>query len=265
MERFKQLVLIIAIMAFLYIDHDAMAYEHVEFSYTVGAWNGPDHWGDIRKDWETCKIGHSQSPVSIYDEKTEFVYQPEDLKWIYHPEKAVMKNLGHNIAIQWEDVVGAVWINKTEYPLKQVHFHTPSENTLNGKKFDLEVHLLHRRTNDHQMAMVSLLYEVGAPDPFFTKVEKHIRAISKKIDATADIGNIDPMEVIRKFGKHYYRLKGSITIPPCTEGVTWTIDKKIRTISIEQLNLLKDAAIPGYAKNARPVQPLNDRVVQLFV
>ncbi|KAH0469053.1 hypothetical protein IEQ34_002285 [Dendrobium chrysotoxum] len=123
--------------------------------------------------------------------------------------------------------------------------------------------MLHQRTTDQNMAMISNLYKIGNPDPFFTKVENYIGAISKKMDAKVEIGIIDPKEISRVIDK-YYRLKGSITIPPCTEGVTWTINRNVRTISVEQLKLLKEAAVVGYEMNARPLQPLNDREVELF-
>ncbi|XP_020597909.1 bifunctional monodehydroascorbate reductase and carbonic anhydrase nectarin-3-like, partial [Phalaenopsis equestris] len=137
------------------------------------------------------------------------------------------------------------------YSLKQMHWHMPSENIINGHRFDLEVHLLHQQTTGHKMAMISNLFKVGDPDPFFTKVERHISTIKKNIGAKVDIGIIDPKKVSR-MTKKYYRLMGSITIPPCTEDVTWTINKKISTISTKQLNLLKEATIDDYATNGRP-------------
>ncbi|XP_020599499.1 alpha carbonic anhydrase 4-like, partial [Phalaenopsis equestris] len=203
MEPFRQLILIISIVDFLYIKHCAMAYEHEEFSYKIGAWNGPDHWGDIRKDWETCKTGHSQSPVAIDDKKIELVNQPEDLRLSYHPGKAVMMNLGHNIVVTKKTLL-----------------------------FDLEVHLLHQQTTGQKMAMISNLFKVDDPDPFLTK----------NIGAKVEIGIIDPKKVSR-MTKKYYRLMGYTTIPPCTEDVTWTINKKIRTLSPKQLDLLKEATI----------------------
>lgn len=234
-----------------------------EFSYDRTARNGPEHWGDVRKEWETCKIGRMQSPVAIQDKNVVFAPQSEELLWTYIPKDAVMKNLGHNIVIEWEDDVGAVWINGTEFKLKQMHWHIPSENTINGHRFHMEVHLFHEHGYDKKMAMVSILYKFGRPEPFFTKIEKFLGPVSGKIDATVKLGTIDPTEIKRDINK-YYRLKGSITTPPCTEGVTWTINREVRTISREQLELLKHAAIPEYRMNARPVQNLNSRVVQLF-
>ncbi|KAI0527342.1 hypothetical protein KFK09_002942 [Dendrobium nobile] len=261
MEVSKKLFLIMAMVAFLYINDASV--EQEEFSYKRGAWNGPEHWGDINKDWETCKTGRMQSPVAVDDKNIIVAQQPEDLQWSYYPKNAVMMNHGHAIVIEWKDEAGAVWINKTEYSLKQVHWHMPSENTINGHRFDLEVHMLHQRTTDQKMAMISNLYKIGNPDPFFTKVEKYIGAISRKMDAKVEIGIIDPKEISRVIDK-YYRLKGSITIPPCTEGVTWTINRNVRTISVEQLKSLKEAAVVGYERNARPLQPLNGREVELF-
>ncbi|KAK8918337.1 Bifunctional monodehydroascorbate reductase and carbonic anhydrase nectarin-3 [Platanthera zijinensis] len=204
-----------------------------------------------------------QSPISIDDKNVMPALLPDEFRWNYVPKNAVMKNIGHGIMIEWEDAVGAVWINGTEYRLKQMHWHIPSENSFNGHRFSLELHCLHQNAIDQKMAMVSIIFEVGKPDRFIAKVEKHIGTIRRKVNAAVSLGLVDPAEVIRDF-RRYYRFQGSITVPPCTEGVTWTVNREVRTISMEQLELLKGAVMPEYANNARPQQHLNDRLIQLF-
>ncbi|KAG0475941.1 hypothetical protein HPP92_012782 [Vanilla planifolia] len=256
----RQLIFLFATIGFYFVRTAiAEAVEDVEFSYNTSAPNGPAHWGDLKEEWKTCKTGRMQSPIAIDDRMVHLSSEPENLQWNYSAADALLKYLNHHIVIEWKDFVGGVIIHGLEYPLQQVHWHTPSENTFNGQKFHLELHMLHERS-DKKMAMVSIMFTIGQPDPFFAQL---IQKINGKMGEELELGVVNP-KTIKGSIQTYYRYHGSITIPPCTEGVIWTINRKIRTLSREQLKSLKDAIQPEHRINARPTQPLNNREVLLY-
>ncbi|KAL0909022.1 hypothetical protein M5K25_023544 [Dendrobium thyrsiflorum] len=254
----------IAIIAFLVFNSDIVSSKEIEeYNYQIGSKYGPDHWGDLRKDWATCKKGNLQSPIDLNDKRVEYVPLLGDLKRSYHPANALIKNRGHDIMVKWEDDAGGLWINGTQFSLLQVHWHTPSEHTFNNHKYSMELHIVHQRADDNKYAVVGILYTIGRPDTFLTKMMKYIKMVSDKKDLEVKIGSVDPRK-IKRGSRKYYRYIGSLTTPPCTEGVVWTIIRKVRTVSVEQLRLLKEAVEDGFEKNARPSQPIEDRTVQLY-
>uniref|UniRef100_A0A0R0ELX6 Carbonic anhydrase n=1 Tax=Glycine max TaxID=3847 RepID=A0A0R0ELX6_SOYBN len=161
--------------------------------------------------------------------------------------------------LEWKGDAGHLNINETYYNLIQCHWHTPSEHTLNGTKFDLELHAVHKSSKG-EFAVIGILYKIGSPDPFFSKL---LNDIKSSVDKDIDVGVINPREIKFK-SRPYYRYVGSLTTPPCTEGVVWTIVKKVRTVSSEQLSALKGAVHHGYEENARPTQELGGRQVWLY-
>ncbi|KAG9140084.1 hypothetical protein Leryth_021115 [Lithospermum erythrorhizon] len=147
--------------------------------------------------------------------------------------------------VGWEGNAGGAIINGTYYKLANIHWHSPSEHTVNGTRYALEGHLVHKSA-DGSIAVIGILYKIGLPDPFLTQ--------------GTSVGDVSPREI--KFSRNkYYRYLGSLTTPPCTEGVIWTLVKKVRTVSLEQLNALKEAVHDGYEKNARPVQDIYTRTI----
>ncbi|KAE8099691.1 hypothetical protein FH972_017648 [Carpinus fangiana] len=131
-------------------------------------------------------------------------------------------------------------------------------------RYELELHMVHETLNPgvKKIAVVGLFYKVGPPDAFISKLMRNVGSMIDKKDEKK-IGVINPAE-IKMGGKKYYRYIGSLTIPPCTEGVIWTISKKIMTVSREQVKLLREAVHDYAERNARPVQQLNHREIQLY-
>ncbi|XP_059428580.1 carbonic anhydrase Nec1-like [Corylus avellana] len=171
----------------------------------------------------------------------------------------------HEEWVHWiGDHAGSIQINGTDYFLKQGHWHSPSEHSINGRRYDLELHMVHETLNPgvKNIAVVGLLYKIGPPDSFLSKLMRNVHSMIDKEDHRK-MGMIDPAE-IKMGGKTYYRYIGSLTIPPCTEGVIWTINKKISTVSREQVKLLREAVHDYAERNARPFQQLNHREIQLF-
>ncbi|XP_059428581.1 carbonic anhydrase Nec1-like [Corylus avellana] len=236
-----------------------------EFDYAEGSEKGPLHWGEIHEEWASCKNGSMQSPIDMSSERVKLIPKLGKLKWNYRSCNATVNNRGHDISVHWIcDHAGSIQINGTDYFLKQGHWHSPSEHSINGRRYDLELHMVHETLNPgvKNIAVVGLLYKIGPPDSFLSKLMRNVHSMIDKEDHRK-MGVIDPAE-IKMGGKEYYRYIGSLTIPPCTEGVIWTINKKISTVSREQVKLLREAVHDYAERNARPFQQLNHREIQLF-
>ncbi|CAA0806243.1 Alpha carbonic anhydrase 7, partial [Striga hermonthica] len=164
--------------------------------------------------------------------------------------------------LRWGYGSGHIEINGTEYQLQQCHWHSPSEHTINGRRFDMEIHLLHRSI-DNQTAVIGVMYKIGRPNSFLTMMKHHLNALAETRDVERAVGIIDP-ELIKFGSRKYYRYIGSLTTPPCTENVIWTIVRKVRTVSREQVELIRNSVHDDTETNARPIQPMNDRTVELY-
>jgi carbonic anhydrase len=210
---------------------------------------GPAAWGDLSHDYALCGDGANQSPIDIA-ELTEsdlvnitFSYQPSDLNII---------NNGHTIQVNYDEG-SYMEVNGQRYDLLQFHFHAPSEHHVTGQPSDAELHLVHKSA-DGATAVVGLFLLKGITNTFLAPVFDNLPAEegpAETIDAEVNADLFLPM------GKATFRYSGSLTTPPCTEGVSWFLMTLPITISAEQLAAFTDI-IDG---NNRPVQPLNDRTV----
>ncbi|XP_051138792.1 alpha carbonic anhydrase 4-like [Andrographis paniculata] len=226
------------------------------FSYDVDAPNGPPNWGILNPNWTLCETGKSQSPVNIFTRRV--VVQPSfrSVRRRYKPAPAVIKNRGHDIEVELTGDGGGIIINRIEYKLVQLHWHIPSEHTVNGVRYDMELHLVHV-TLRGDIAVVGLLYMLGSSDLFLRRISPYLQSANEK---GVNLGIIKPSNI--KFrGKEYFRYNGSLTTPPCSENVIWTVLKKVQTVSMQQIRAVKDAVDDGGAGNARPTHPLNGRSV----
>ncbi|PIA37307.1 hypothetical protein AQUCO_03000123v1 [Aquilegia coerulea] len=233
-----------------------------EFTYVQGSENGPEKWGDIHPEWAACKSGGLQSPIDLLNERVSVGTHLRKLKRNYKPTNATIKNRGHDIMLRWVGGAGTIHINNTEYVLKQCHWHAPSEHTFNGKRYALEVHMVHESA-DKKVAVVGITYIIGRPDTFLTELMEHIGPIVHTDNEERPVGVLNPRD-IKMGSRKYYRYIGSLTVPPCTEDVVWTIVQKVRTVSRKQLRLLRDAVKDDSNTNARPVQPLKNHSVYLY-
>ncbi|KAG4961243.1 hypothetical protein AAZX31_13G305900 [Glycine max] len=251
--------------AFLFLSLPVMSQEvedESEFSYDEKSENGPSNWGDIHPEWSLCNNGSMQSPIDLLNERVQIVSHLGRLQMNYQPSNATIKNRGHDIKLEWVAGAGYLQINETEYVLKQCHWHSPSEHTIDGKRLDLELHMVHE-TPSGQSAVIGMLYKIGSPDSFLSSLTDHLKAISDTTEAERVVGVVDPRQ-IKIFYKQYYRYIGSLTIPPCTENVSWTIIRKIQSVSKEQVRLLRVAVHDESDTNARPLQLINNRLVKLY-
>ncbi|KAK8581452.1 hypothetical protein V6N13_144478 [Hibiscus sabdariffa] len=236
--------------------------DETEFSYSANSPIGPARWGEIHADWGACSNGTMQSPIDMSSERVEIVSHLGRLRRNYKPTNAILRNRGHDMMLRWEGEAGAIEINGTEYALNQCHWHSPSEHTINGRRYDLELHLVHESA-DGKVAVVGIMYKIGRPDPFLSSLTDHLEAITDITDGETAVGVINPRDI--KIGsRKYYRYIGSLTVPPCTENVVWSIVRKVRTVTREQLRLLRVAVHDDSDTNARPLQAINGRSIELF-
>ncbi|XP_078180232.1 alpha carbonic anhydrase 7-like [Carex rostrata] len=237
--------------------------DEIEFSYQSGAENGPEHWGEINVNWTKCGTGHQQSPIDLLNERVQVNPYLGRLHRSYRPANATMKNRGHDVELKWNEDAGSIQIDGDQYNLTQLHWHAPSEHTINGKRFAMEMHMVHLTPDGKKIAVIGFLYEYGHPDPLLNELEPYIKEISNEKHEEEWVGIIDPRKI--KLGsRKYYRYMGSLTVPPCTEGVVWTIVKKIRTVTRDQVHLLKDAVHEEAQNNARPTQSIYDRMISMY-
>ncbi|XP_010434246.1 PREDICTED: alpha carbonic anhydrase 4-like [Camelina sativa] len=227
-----------------------------KYTYEQKTDKGPEGWGKINPDWKVCNTGKFQSPIDLTNERVSLVYD-QAWKLDYKPAPAVIVNRGHDIMVSWKGDAGKVTIHQTDYKLVQCHWHTPSEHTINGTSYDLELHMVH--TSAHgKNAVIGVLYKLGEPNEFIAKLLNGIKGVEKK---EKDIGTVDPREV--RFHSKIYRYIGSFTAP-CTEGVIWTVLTKVNTVSMEQITALKEAVDDGFEANSRPVQDPHGRSVWFY-
>ncbi|KAK3123640.1 hypothetical protein QOZ80_8AG0633970 [Eleusine coracana subsp. coracana] len=233
-----------------------------EFSYVPGEENGPEHWGAIKEEWAACGTGKMQSPIDLSHHRVSLVRSLGYLNHSYRSAEASIVNRGHDIMVKFNGDAGSLVINGTAYNLHQIHWHSPSEHTVNGRRYDMELHLVHQSA-ENKAAVVGLLYELGSSDGFLRKMEPFLKRIADKKDREERVGVVNPAGA-RGRASVYYRYMGSLTTPPCKEGVIWTIVRRVRTVSKYQLQLLREAVHDEMENNARPTQDSNNRDVSLF-
>jgi len=213
---------------------------------------GPSNWSKLDPKFVMCALGKNQSPIDI----TGFVEADlKPLKFTYSAgaQEIAIVNNGHTVQVNYAPG-SSVSVDGREFELKQFHFHSPSENKIDGKQYPLESHLVHA-DKDGNLAVVAVMFQEGAPNAALTKLWEKMPAKSgdkNPLPAGMSVAQLLPAE------RDYYRFDGSLTTPPCSEGVRWLVLKTPVSVSRAQVEQ-SAAALPG--PNNRPVQPLNARVV----
>ncbi|CAH9138263.1 unnamed protein product [Cuscuta epithymum] len=243
-----------------------------EFDYDEKSEKGPGRWGELKKEWAACGDGKMQSPLALSApiiKRRGGVRKPgvKITRNSYMPANATLHNRGHDISIEWVGDPGSIPINGKHFSLKAVHWHSPSEHTLHGTRYDLELHALHMNTDQtsgkNTTAVFSVLYRIGRkPNRFLSRLTKNIASMKDQKGEVRNAGFVDPNK-IQFISNDYYRYTGSLTTPPCTEDVIWTVNKKIHNVSRKQVKLLREAVHDSAERNARPLQPRNNRDIYL--
>lgn len=249
----KQTTLAILLMSSLLVGchqsyTDSEDLQHFSHWSYVGE-QDPSHWGDLAKDFSLCKQGKNQSPVDLSD---SLVTHSHTIKLQVTKTLVAIENNGHSIQVSPVNKDNILLINQKKFMLQQFHFHTPSEHTFKQKHFPLEGHFVFQ-ADDGQLAVVAVFFVQGKSNPVLHQLEQQILNKGEKYSLTEAI---DLAKLFPKNKKHF-RLTGSLTTPPCTEGVNWIIMQQPITATSQQIIWLEQSM----GHNNRPLQPLNARFI----
>lgn len=223
--------------------------ESKQAHWSYNGLTGPQLWGDLDPAFQLCKTGDNQSPIDLKWTKPQ-EKRPIEVK--YQPSQLRIIDNGHTIQVN-ADPGSLIRLNGTDYELLQLHFHSESEHTLSGKRYPMEVHFVHR-AKDGQHAVLGRMITIGKKsDPFIEKIWSHLPK-EKNQELVVSGQTVDFSLGLPK-AKTYYNYSGSLTTPPCTEGVDWNFLNTPLTISKDQLSAFRSI----YANNARPIQQKNNR------
>lgn len=212
----------------------------------------PEHWSQMSDEYKTCQQGMNQSPINI-DSVLEAHLKPLEIH--YNQGPGLVLNNGHTVqATLSPDASDRIVVDNQSFDLQQFHFHAPSENTVHGKHYAMEMHLVHKNEKN-EIVVVAVMFNIGATNPELDKLWRVMPETADheaKLTSSIDINHLIPAD------RTYWRFSGSLTTPPCSEGVTWLVMKHPLTLSSEQLGKFTRTM---HHDNNRPTQPIHGRVV----
>ena len=214
-----------------------------------GPQDGPAVWGELGREYALCALGAGQSPIDLVDATPA---PSPGLVFGYRPMPVGIVHNGHTVEVEstnenWIKVEGV------RYELIQFHFHTPGEHTVAGESFDMEIHLVHRN-EDGALAVVGVLVRRGGEHPV-------LDVLAGLLPQPGESRALKDIEIVASDllpeTRRSFRYVGSLTTPPCSEGVQWFVLET--PVEVSDAGLAAFEAALG--NNNRPVQPLNDRTL----
>lgn len=212
---------------------------------------GPANWGTLKPEYATCGTGMSQSPIDI--NKT-YKTKLDPIMFAYKDTPVKIVNNGHAIQVNYEPG-SFMTVDGEKYQLVQFHFHAPSEYTVKGQFYDMEMHLVHKNDKG-ELGVVGVFLKKGAPNKLIQVLWDNMPQEINKENVVSGV-SVNASGLLPKDTK-YYHLYGSLTTPPCSEGVNWSVMKAPIEVSEEQIQKFKTTM---GVDNNRPVQPVNKRFV----
>jgi carbonic anhydrase len=226
---------------------------HSAAHWSYAGAEGPEHWGDLSPDYAACKAGRMQSPINIAAGATGLSAAASGNDYTYQAAPLSILHNGHTVQLNYAPG-SSMSVQGEKYDLLQFHFHAPSEHTVDGKPYPMEAHFVHKDSHGG-LAVVGVLIEEGAANAALAEAWTHLPAHETPEQMIADV-SVNASAVLPADGR-YHHYKGSLTTPPCSEGVRWFVLAEPISMSAAQIKKFEDAAGP----NARPVQPLNARLL----
>lgn len=211
---------------------------------------GPLAWGKLNPTNTKCDLGERQSPIDIRD---GIRVELDTINFDYKPTQFQVIDNGHTIQVNL-NAGNYLNVSGKNFELLQFHFHRPSEERINGKGFEMVAHLVHK-DREGKLAVVAVLLELGDPHPVVQLVWNNLPL--EKNDAVKALKNIDLAQILPK-QRGYFTYMGSLTTPPCSEGVLWLVLKEPVSISAEQAAIFARL----YPNNARPLQKSGGRIIK---
>ncbi|MBX2812843.1 MAG: carbonic anhydrase family protein [Myxococcales bacterium] len=214
---------------------------------------GPEHWAELSPDYALAKLGNSQSPIDIPSDlpiqdlsPVGYNYSKSHINLIYN---------GHTVE-EIEDRGSSLLMDGTTYELKQFHFHSPSEHTIDGEHYPMELHLVHKSTSGRVVVVAVMISQGKRSHPEYATLWKYLPSVGNR--HRTDQAEFDTESLLPE-DRSAYRYTGSFTTPPCTEGVKWIVLKTPVSLTSNQIALFRSVI----DHNNRPLQPLNGRRVIL--
>ncbi|CAI2176694.1 20164_t:CDS:2 [Funneliformis geosporum] len=242
---------ILASITLVFVSSRMIHTKDIDYSYS--GITGPMFWADLEGSDEICSSGKYQSPIDIPQEEIHKFSKP-DYVTFEDAENVEIVNNGHTIQISnKENILPATMkIGNDHYDLAQFHFHTPSEHLVDGKYFDVEVHFVFQ-TKEGNLSVIGIFYDVSKNQNDFLcpiidnlPLKKNDSLLIEFIKLSSVLEDIDYMN-------QAYTYPGSLTTPPCSEGVIWWVNKIVQPISLKQYKQLRD--VMGF--NSRFPQVIN--------
>ena len=245
----KSLTVLACVVALL----PAAAYaEEAHHEWDYGPQHGPKHWGEIKPEFATCGIGKEQSPIDI---RGAVRAKLDPIKFDYHPTPLHIIDNGHTVQVTYGPG-SAISIGDQRYELMQFHFHKPSEEHINGKSYPMVAHLVHKKS-DGALAVVAVLLKPGNQNALMQTLWANLPSEKEKEKVVEKV-SINATSLLPR-AHAYYTFPGSLTTPPCSEGVTWYV--LVNPTEVSEQQIARFGKI--YSVNARPVQPANGRMVKV--
>ncbi|MBT8363336.1 MAG: carbonic anhydrase family protein [Deltaproteobacteria bacterium] len=227
----------------------------VHWGYEPG--KGPSKWGKLHRDWALCAEGKQQSPIDLTGARQKKMdgmkleFPTANLKIVHQTHVLEALDNGHTIQINY-DGGETLEIGSRRFALRQYHFHSPSEHTVNGRHYPMEMHMVHT-SQDKKLAVIGVFIEQGRHNEAFDRIWSNLpMQTGQEVhheNVQVDIDHILPQN------KATYRYRGSLTTPPCSEGVGWFVYVEPIELSRDQIEAFRKI----FHGNNRPIQPLNDR------
>ncbi|MBT4486479.1 MAG: carbonic anhydrase family protein [Rhodospirillaceae bacterium] len=227
----------------------AAAKGHGDAHWSYGGDTGPGHWGEMSAGNKVCSMGFQQSPIDLRD---AIPASPGQISVLYKPTTLRVVNNGHTIQCN-TDPGSTMMLDGEKFRLLQFHFHHPSEHAMDGRRFDMECHFVH--VNDAGMlAVLGVFIEPGGENNVLAPVWQHMPKTKgeKKVPSV----HINPAQLLPA-DRRYYRYLGSLTTPPCSEKVIWSVFSQPVQASTAQVSQFAGL----FDMNARPLQGLHRRLL----
>jgi carbonic anhydrase len=232
-------------------DKVAMVEKAIKWSYSGP--DGPQHWGDLAPENIRCKIGQNQSPIDLRDNTAVGTTGLPQLDVVYQNVPLKVLNNGHTVQVNYP-LGSYIKLDEHRYELLHVEFHTPSEHKKEGFNYPMEMQMMHK-DGDGNLAVMGILFQEGEENESLNALLSNLpKSVGKQ--EFHKYASLNPTSFIPA-NTEFYKYSGSLTAPPCSEGVYWMVFKQPVQASAEQIQQLNDLM----GDNARPFQPNNARSV----
>ena len=211
---------------------------------------GPEQWGQLKPEFSACAKGSRQSPIDI---RGGIQVDLEPIRFDYKPTDFSVIDTGHTVQVNLA-AGNLIEVQGRRFELQQFHFHRPSEERINGRQFDMVAHLVHKDM-EGRLAVLAVLLDRGSAQPLVQSIwnnlplERHAELAAR---SQLDLNTLLPAD------RRYYTYMGSLTTPPCSEGVLWMVMQQSVPIAAEQIGVFSKL----YPMNARPAQQAEGRLIK---